>query len=132
MFYFIFFNLKLGYWDYMGVDSKVFIPKSVPEEDRLGTEKLCIKEMIIRDNNRDHCNRDCFYHYVHQDDDDIWKVDETFSMNAFQVKRIPKDKIIVLGKGDAYMLEAKAKAFSLNYHHYKLTEGIIEEAIVRR
>jgi len=116
MFYFIFFNLKVGYWDYMGVDDESFIPNSVPLEDRFDTIEICIDEINKRDGWDGSDNK--FYHYVYQDDEGIWKYDETFSLEAEQVKRIPKNKIIVLGKGDMYYIEAKTKAFDLNYHNF--------------
>jgi len=131
MFYFIFFNLKIGIWDHIGVDSKVFIPKSVSEHDRFDTEELCVKEMNKRNKLND-IDFDQFYHYVYKNDAGMWLEDETFSLDASQVKKIPKDRIIVLGKGPCNLIEAQTKAYSLNYHGYDNEQELIDESINRR
>jgi len=120
MYYFIFFNLKLGYWDYLGVDSDKFIPKFIPIEDKFDSEEMCKEEIIKRDNGFNHYKYDQFYHYVYQNDEGTWKPDETFSLEASSVKRIPKERIIVMGRGDSYLMKAKLKAYDLNRNELNL------------
>lgn len=129
--YFIFFNLKTGWWDYIGVEVEDLIPSSIPLKDVFETSDECIKEMIARDKGIKHND---FYHYVYQGTSGTWMTDETYSLEAESVKRIPKDKIYILGKGDFYLMEARSKCFSFNYHNYKSIDDLelIEEALIKR